>query len=159
MLATVKLMNQFQKYILLLKSLYGVVRLSKNPRNTNFVFLIGNSQDSLAEEFRTKKQIDDPFDNVDIKQLLIEKYHPPKYNLDELELLPANTLGNVYAKHMKFNHLDPEFYNDVKPVNAMHYLRLRIRKTHDIWHVINGFDTSENGEMGLQGFYLYFLAW
>jgi ubiquinone biosynthesis protein COQ4 len=147
------LMNLFQKYTLLIKSLYGVVRLSKNPRNTNFVFLIGNSQDALAEEFRIKKQIDDPFDNPAVKSMMIEQYHPDKYDLDMLELLSDNTLGNIYAKHMKKNNLDPEYYNDVKPVSPMHYLRLRIRKTHDIWHVITGFDTTENGEMGLQGVY------
>jgi ubiquinone biosynthesis protein COQ4 len=142
-----------QKYVLLLKSLYGVVRLSRNPKNTNYVFLIGNSQDALAEDYRKQKLIDDPFDNPSTKLLLDEQYHSPKYDLDKLELLSSNTLGHIYATHMKKNQLDPEFYNDVKPISPMHYLRLRIRKTHDIWHVINGFDTSENGEMGLQGVY------
>jgi ubiquinone biosynthesis protein COQ4 len=146
-------MNLFQKYTLLIKSLYGVVRLSKNPRNTNFVFLIGNSQDALAEEFRLKKQIDDPFDNVEVKSLMLEQYHSAKYDLDKLELLTENTVGNIYAKHMKKNNLDPDYYNDEEPVSPMHYLRLRIRKTHDIWHVITGFDTTENGEIGLQGVY------
>ena len=35
----------------------------------------------------------------------------------------------------------------------MAYLGMRIRKTHDIWHVLTGFDTDAAGEVGLMGFY------
>ena len=34
------------------------------------------------------------------------------------------------------------------------YVENRWQQTHDIWHIITGFDTSEIGEIGLQAFYL-----
>jgi ubiquinone biosynthesis protein COQ4 len=146
-------MNTLSKLKELIVSFYGLIMLSKNPRNTKYVFIIGNAQDRLAEEFRTKGQIDNPFDNKEIESLYSQGYHPPKYNLDELSKLPINTLGYQYADHMRKNNLDPEYYKDTTPLHPMHYLRLRIRKTHDIWHLLCGYDTSLNGEMGLQGVY------
>lgn len=45
-------------------------------------------------------------------------------------------------------------YDDaVKARHKFHYLRLRVRQTHDIWHLLTGFDTDPLGELGLQGFY------
>lgn len=146
-------MNLFQKYLLLIKSFYGLIGLAKNPQNTKMVFIIGNNQDKLAESFRKEGKIDDPFLDVGVNQLYKESYHPPLYNLNELGQLPSNTLGYGYAHHMWKYNLKPDFYSDDTPLHPMHYLRLRIRKTHDIWHMLTGFNTSQNGEIGLQGFY------
>jgi ubiquinone biosynthesis protein Coq4 len=33
-------------------------------------------------------------------------------------------------------------------------VELRLSQTHDLWHVITGFDTSVIGEIGLQAFHL-----
>ena len=54
---------------------------------------------------------------------------------------------------MKANGLRPDFYEEVAPRHRLHYLRLRMRQTHDIWHALSGFGTDEFGEVGLQGFY------
>lgn len=147
-------MNILTKAWLLTKSLYGVLRLARNPANTNYVFMIGNAQDRLANELRLEGKIADPYKDPDIKQLWQDNYHPAKYDLIVLKMLPNYTLGFNYAQHMIDNNLNPDYYKDTVPVSPMHYLRLRIRKTHDIWHLITGFDTSDIGEMGLQGFYM-----
>ena len=34
------------------------------------------------------------------------------------------------------------------------YVELRLSQTHDLWHVITGFDTMVAGEIGLQAFHL-----
>jgi ubiquinone biosynthesis protein COQ4 len=147
-------MNIFTKVWLLTKSLYGMLGLARNPQNTNYVFMIGNAQDTLANQLRLEGKIADPYNNPEIKQLWQDNYHPAKYDLAALKLLPNNTLGYHYAQHMISNNLDPDYYTDTVPVSPMHYLRLRIRKTHDVWHLITGFDTSDIGEIGLQGFYM-----
>ena len=65
--------------------------------------------------------------------------------------MPPDTLGGAYARHMKANGLEPDFYNDGEvPRHRMHFLRLRVRQTHDIWHVITGFDTDPIGELGVK---------
>jgi|694.fasta_scaffold21293_10 ubiquinone biosynthesis protein Coq4 len=40
------------------------------------------------------------------------------------------------------------------PESDAMYGELRLSQTHDTWHVITGFDTSVNGEIGLQAFQL-----
>jgi ubiquinone biosynthesis protein Coq4 len=32
------------------------------------------------------------------------------------------------------------------------YLLLRLRQTHDLWHVVTGFSTNVPGELGLKAF-------
>ncbi len=34
------------------------------------------------------------------------------------------------------------------------YVELRLSQTHDLWHIVTGFDTSVVGEIGLQAFHL-----
>ena len=55
--------------------------------------------------------------------------------------------------------LDPEFYRDYYGKEPYHfetdeqYLRFRIRQTHDLVHVLTGFDQNEiPGELGMQAF-------
>jgi len=76
------------------------------------------------------------------------------YNIDDLLALPERTLGYEFANHMKENRLSSEFYTHTNTATPMQYLRNRLLKTHDIIHVMTGFDTSEDGEVGVQAFYL-----
>jgi len=82
-----------------------------------------------------------------------EQYCPEKYDLDELVRLPPDSLGGAYARYMKARGIRPDFYDDVKARHKLHYLRLRLRQTHDIWHTLTGYGTDPVGELGLQGFY------
>jgi len=85
--------------------------------------------------------------------ILSERYMAPPHYLDELLHYPQNSLGSVYASHMKrlgFEPFEPAMAID----SDTHYIEYRWQKTHDIWHIITGFDTSEIGEIGLQAFYL-----
>ncbi len=75
------------------------------------------------------------------------------YDIDALSRLPHNTLGYVYAAHMRERNLVPDFYKGIPGRNILRFLRNRLSKTHDVWHVLGGFDTSVPGELGLQAFY------
>jgi S-adenosylmethionine uptake transporter len=136
-----------------LRSLYAVYKLGKHPEQVQYVFMMGDSQDNIAEEGRKRGEIADPYVSAALRTLWQERYMPARYDLDDLARLPKGSLGQVYAKHMHERSLRPDFYEDVAPHHGMHYLRLRVRQTHDIWHVLSGFDTDQFGEVGLQGFY------
>lgn len=137
-----------------LRSLYAVFRLARRPDQVRFVFMMGDSQDNIAEAARSRAEIRDPYAaNPELNGMWHERYHPERYELDQLLTLPEETLGGAYARHMKQHGLRPDFYEDVAPRHKLHFLRLRLRQTHDIWHVLTGFDTSEFGEVGLQAFY------
>jgi ubiquinone biosynthesis protein COQ4 len=83
---------------------------------------------------------------------LLEQRFSREWNLDELLKLPTDSLGYIYAKHMRDNNLDINFYPPVPGESVESYVQMRSRQTHDIWHVMTGFDTSVPGEIGLQAF-------
>ncbi|QLE55843.1 Coq4 family protein [Nostoc sp. TCL26-01] len=92
--------------------------------------------------------------NPQINALFAERWLPAAFNLDDLAKLPEGTLGNVFAREMKIRGFDPDFYQKVPVVDDISYLKMLWRSTHDIYHVVAGFDTDGIGELGLQAFIL-----
>jgi ubiquinone biosynthesis protein Coq4 len=70
-----------------------------------------------------------------------------------LQLSP-DSLGYVYATYIKDSGFDPNFYRLVKVEDDVSYFLLRMRQTHDIWHIVAGFSTDVFGELGLKAFEL-----
>jgi ubiquinone biosynthesis protein Coq4/drug/metabolite transporter (DMT)-like permease len=136
-----------------LRSLYATFMLARRPDQVKYVFMMGDAQDEIAESERLRGKIADPFRSAALEGMWQGHYRAPRYEVDDLLRLPADTLGGAYSRHMRANGLRPDFYEDVAPRHRLHYLRLRMRQTHDIWHVLAGFGTDEFGEVGLQGFY------
>ncbi len=134
-------------------SLYGLFMLGRRTDSVQYVFMIGNAQDNLAESARVRGDMRDPFADAALEALWQDRYCPRRYDVDDLLRLETSTLGGLYARHMKARGLRPDFYDDVAPRHKLHFLRLRMRQTHDIWHTLAGFDTDPAGEVGLQGFY------
>ena len=82
-----------------------------------------------------------------------QRYIAPAHDLDALLQYPQDSLGYAYASSLKqqgFDRIDPEVQIDADTS----YIEYRWQQTHDIWHVITGFGTSEIAEIGLQAFYL-----
>jgi ubiquinone biosynthesis protein COQ4 len=90
----------------------------------------------------------------EINSLFTERWLPAPIDLDELSKLPEGTLGNIYATKMKEKGFDPNFYKKVPVVDDISYLKMLWRTTHDIYHVVTGFETDVMGELGLQAFVL-----
>jgi ubiquinone biosynthesis protein COQ4 len=92
--------------------------------------------------------------DVEVAAVIEERYLAPAHNLDALLQYPEDSLGYVYAKTLKQMDYQPGFYPNIEVNSETSYIEYRWRQTHDIWHIITGFDTSDVGETGLQGFYL-----
>jgi ubiquinone biosynthesis protein COQ4 len=75
-----------------------------------------------------------------------------RFDLDSLAKLPEGSLGKSFVDHMRKNNLDPHFYRTRNIENDTSYFIMRMRQTHDLWHVVTGFDTSIPGEIALQAF-------
>jgi ubiquinone biosynthesis protein COQ4 len=86
--------------------------------------------------------------------LIEERYLPPRYDLNALMQCPEDSLGYAYAVMMKDTALYPDLYSDLAIDNEASYAEARLGQTHDIWHLITGFDTSVADEIGLQAFHL-----
>ena len=77
----------------------------------------------------------------------------PKIDLTELRDLPHNSFGYIYAQHMDDCHLTPlEISPAVTEQLRPQPLGLRYTLTHDIFHVLLGYDTSLVGELGVWSF-------
>jgi ubiquinone biosynthesis protein COQ4 len=79
-------------------------------------------------------------------------YHPP-IDLEQLRQLPEGTFGRTYADHMQANQL--KSFNvspELEDVAQRNVFALRYAVTHDIFHVLLGFDTSYAGEIGVLAF-------
>jgi ubiquinone biosynthesis protein Coq4 len=134
-------------------ALYATAMLGRRPDRVQYVFMIGDLQDNLIEAARASGQFPDPFACPDLAAMWASEYHPDRYDIAELGKLPKGTLGAAYSRFVVTRGLRPDFYENISPRHKMHYLRMRLRQTHDIWHVLTGFDTDQFGEVGLQGFY------
>ena len=74
--------------------------------------------------------------------------------IPELLQYQPNTLGYQYGAFLKANRLDIVFYPKLNETTDSHYVGMRIRQTHDLWHVLTGFSAKPEGEIGLLAFYL-----
>jgi ubiquinone biosynthesis protein Coq4 len=74
-------------------------------------------------------------------------------DLEKLSFLPKDSFGYAYADHMLRNKLKPM---QIKPSsNHYEFLGAHLGETHDIWHVVTGFNTDIIGEIQLESFYVY----
>lgn len=86
--------------------------------------------------------------------LIRDRYIPPAHDLDALLTLPPDSLGYIYATQMKKTGFNPNLHAGMTARSDGEYVELRLSQTHDLWHIITGFDTSVVGEIGLQAFHL-----
>lgn len=121
----------------------------KNPQNVDSVLNLG---DQLKNKPLTITQ-----ENLKtLKNMYTENYGLSDIKLEQLSQMPKGSLGYEYFNYLKKNNLDPNFYkyeNYKAPTGLPEYIKIRLRQTHDLWHLITGFDTSEEGEAGLIAFY------
>lgn len=71
-----------------------------------------------------------------------------------LESLPTETVGHVYFEHMRRENLNPNFFKVLEIKDDETFVMMRLRQTHDLWHVLTGFGTSTADELALQAFSL-----
>jgi ubiquinone biosynthesis protein COQ4 len=75
-------------------------------------------------------------------------------DFDQLAALPAGTLGHAFAEFYRMRGLDPDALQDLPPVveGDEAYVALRLRQSHDLWHIVTGIATDLPGEILLQVF-------
>ena len=130
-----------------LRTLQGVLGMLRDSSHTESVFDIEEGlRDTEASELAAKFAMEFP----EVRALAAERYLRRPPDVDEMCRLPKGTLGYRYGYHLRSNGFDPDYYRKIDVRNDMQYLAMRMRQTHDIWHVITGFDVSPIGELGLK---------
>jgi ubiquinone biosynthesis protein Coq4 len=118
-------------------------------------------------------------DDPSLRRFIEEKWYPEPYSFDALGELPTGTFGREYHRHIVENNLNREIATGYRSFHQaleasgvlknmpdeVKYAVLRGFQTHDLLHIVTGFDTTGPGEIALQAFCLaqvrslYFATW
>lgn len=128
------------------------LKLVNDPEQTEEVFNLAEVGLRGKDTRLFKPILERAFSHPEFKEIFESGFVAPEIDLTKLEALPEGTLGRAYARHMLERGLDPNFYRRVEPTQPIFYIALRARQTHDIWHVLTGYDTTVKSELALQGF-------
>lgn len=75
-------------------------------------------------------------------------------DFDALRALPDGTLGREYMRFLDDNGITPDVFEELPSVGdeRIAWMMLRMRQTHDLWHVLTGYSPDVPGEIRLQAF-------
>ncbi len=145
-----KFLNRHKKqhahgsYLTLLK---GAIGLMLDPQNTSSVFDI---EDGLRKSKSTSELLRFTVRDVSVQEMIRERYLRPVPDTEKLKKLPRGTLGREYTEHLDRFGFDPNYYRKIDVQDEIDYILMRVRQTHDIWHVVTGFDTHPLGEIAVK---------
>ncbi|WP_247218582.1 Coq4 family protein [Synechococcus sp. C9] len=134
-----------------ISALKGVVSLLEDPAHTQSVYDI---EDGLRDTQATRLSVEFVQSLPGVAELIRDRYLPPKVDVEALQKLPVGSLGRTYADYIISSGFDPNFYRLIPVKDDTNYVLLRMRQTHDIWHIVTGFHTDVPGELGLKAFEL-----
>jgi ubiquinone biosynthesis protein COQ4 len=135
------------------RALHALGRVMLHPEETDQVLVFSN----LANAGHRDERLDPFFDDPRGARLYAENraLDSKTVDLDALAQLPAGTLGHAYATFMRAHGLTPDVFDgrptDVRDDRAS-FLIMRMRQTHDLWHVVTNAETDPAGEIALQAF-------
>jgi ubiquinone biosynthesis protein COQ4 len=75
-------------------------------------------------------------------------------DFDALRRMPDGTLGREYTRFLDSNNITADAFAELPdaPDPRMAFIMLRLRQTHDLWHVLTGYLPDVRGEILLQAF-------
>jgi len=75
-------------------------------------------------------------------------------DFDALRRLPDGTLGREYTRFLDENGITPDVFEELPSVGdeRVAFMMLRMRQSHDLWHVLTGYSPDVPGEIRLQAF-------
>ena len=126
--------------------------VASGGRNTGTVF-------DLEDSFRDSREMVACMERVtadpEMKRLIAQGYTTPDYDLEQLMQYPRGTLAHTYGRLLTAQGLAPHFFRDRPVETDVDYCIMRVRKTHDIHHVVTGFSMLPEGEMGVTAVLAY----
>ncbi|AFY59320.1 Coq4 family protein [Synechococcus sp. PCC 6312] len=140
------MIKRFEELARTLRNFQAVSDLLKSMgANTDDVF-------DIEDNFRGSEQLRVCLDRVraipEAQAMMTERFIGPDIDLSALATLPAGTLGHTYATVLLTLGYDPNFYRKTDIQTDEDWLIMRLRKTHDIIHVVTGFGPT-GGELGV----------
>jgi ubiquinone biosynthesis protein Coq4 len=134
-----------------LQGIKGIVALARNPGPDAIFDIVDGLRSVGGLEARVIRFMREMPESA---ALMDERFDPPRPDAAALARLPEGSLGKAFADYLTKNGLDAAFYREMPIRSDGSYVAMRMRRTHDVWHVVTGFDTDVPGELGLQAFVL-----
>ena len=124
-------------------------------------FVLGEGKDTatvgrLEDHFRDRPPMKACIERMKAdpatRKCIEDRYLGPELDLDALIAYPRGSLGYTYAKVMKHLGYAAHFYGDRPSIEEeTDYVTMRVRKTHDLHHIVTGFSMTGPGELGVIG--------
>jgi ubiquinone biosynthesis protein Coq4 len=140
------MLKRFEELSRTIRNLHSVTDLLKSMgENTDSVF-------DIEDNFRGSNQMNVCVDRVkaipEALAMMESRYLGPAIDLEALSQLSPGTLGHTYATVMKALGYDPNFFRQREIETDEDWLTMRLRKTHDLVHLVTGFGPT-GGELGV----------
>lgn len=111
---------------------------------------VGRLEDHFRERPPMKACVERMKAEPATRKCIEDRYMGPELDLDELVKYPRGSLGYTYAKVMKRLGYAAHFYSDRPGIDEeTDYVTMRVRKTHDLHHIVTGFSMIGPGELGV----------
>lgn len=125
--------------------------LVKDPRALDGVFKMA---DKLNDPELVQEIIDALKEHPQAAQAYRDRPRRGPIDVDALAALPEGTLGRAFADFLAEADLDPNDLPTMEADDDGTYTIAHLYETHDIWHVVTGFNSEVSGELGLLAFYM-----
>jgi len=133
------------------RATFALLRLMKDPNSLGQVFALA---DALTTRAVLRSLLATFEKEPTAKAALAQRLRIQLPALSALAVLPPGSLGFELAAVMKRRGLDPGSIPRPKADTPERWVLAHVYDTHDIWHIVTGFDTDIEGEVGLVAFYL-----
>lgn len=134
-----------------LEGAVGFGQFVRDPNQLEAIFEIAEKliplkqRESNAQKMRAR--------SPEADQAFAKRIRITPIRLSDFGCYQAGTFGHAYYNFMTSQNLTPEAIPRRDAHSDAEYFIASGYETHDIWHVVTGFDTSVAGELGLQAFY------
>ncbi|MBK8263387.1 MAG: hypothetical protein IPK80_18830 [Nannocystis sp.] len=140
-----------RKFAHALRFLHAYASLVRDPNRLDVVFKMIDG----AAESDPSGTFERFFQRPDVQALVARDEPPLQLDLAALRRLPAGTLGHEFAAFVAARGLTiSDLYYHSGARSPVDRVKIHLERSHDLWHVVTGFDTDIAGELGLQAFYL-----
>lgn len=126
----------------------------EKPSQTHLIFELIQYTCKSSYSSLLKVMIEPLRQNHQIMSLYEKEELSKSLDLNHLKNLPQGTLGYEYANFLIRNNLDMVFYPNLRSRNLLSYIKYKLSASHDILHVVCGYNTSLIDEAALQAFML-----
>ena len=135
----------------MVKAAYLVARTIRDPERLEDIIELAGV---LVPPEKLRRLADTLWSLPSAAEALRERPRLGAVDVAALHTLPPGTLGRAFADHLLETDLRVDALPQLPAQTDAEYVRAHLLEVHDVWHVLTGFGTQVEGEMGLQAFSL-----